>query len=1017
VGGVRLWPSVELYERLEEGYLPKYGHESLSLHELIAALDFHLRFGAMCAAAALRERDPDDVGLGRTMGFGSLLAYLSRASGLLHSTAQGGAIIAVKVTTLISAIKTSLAPGSAHRQFGTIEQLRNQIFHGTPVPNGSDGEALRIWVADAATAASAAIQGFLDQSATVVTEEDGDLDRVELQWPTSRLDLWPFVCADSSGNWCLFSSFARRLPAYVRPGQQETRQDAHGERLIIDLHQSMVPRTSDSKFVDFIEDLRADLEGFRDLDHQPHHHENDGVVSVVWIRATGAGNGTEERSDCFRVGPNEERQWLDDSGRWLPYTELLRALSNWPVVARTIRQYLQACEDDLVVGERTSLGWTHNPSVQIEPQIRIGPMHSAHRKPATAFTELVAEIDERLQVRAPETRIYFVTGEAGIGKTRALVSVALQRAREVEAEAITRTPGAGLPLFLYVQSNGQAASNLQTVVGSTISSTRSLTEEAVRALCRNGLVALFIDGFDELLGGVGYDDALGSLRPWIKAMDGRGVILVSARSSYYLNQYQSSLQRNLQNQNLAVQHRVAEIQRWNEDQVGDFLDKHRIDRAGLARLSENDRMLLGLPFFARVYIESANLAIEGERQLGDLIVEQYLTREAAKLVAPGDQGGGLLSQAELRSTFQHLAEMMASDSERAMSEEELAFAVSMAIGTADLDSRRGLTKRISVLCGITVSGGAGTDKRFHFQHELLYDIFLADSIVEDLIGRRFAAIERKMAKSQWRVATTARIARLAVGQAQDLLDQVSTKPAVLPAAEQTIFQTNLGTLRTALIQRTRLLSGAVADATFETLDLTEATVGDVLFESCRFQSLKLPPVGSWSLAFSDCEIDELWVPGNGDRLVGVSLFEDVRISQLIQQGALLEKASDIDAELRKLGVPLPPLEEVDEANEFEQAVSYFLCKIRTRSDSIFVYEHRFRIANENATWARVYSDDVWYDFVRVLRDSGAAELVQHNASGSSLFRVWFQRSVDRLIERDGDEVVEQFWQEVSTRHG
>lgn len=674
---VELWRSVELYDRLEEGYFPKHGRESLTLHELIAAVDFHLRFGAMCAAALPRERDPDSVALGRTMGLGTLLAYLNRVSGLLHSTVQGGSTIAAQVAALITALKTALAPGNARHEFGTIEQLRNHIFHGSPVPNGPDGEALRIWVASAVAAASGAIREFLGESTVLITAEEGGLNRVELRWLSSRLDLWPFVCADNSSNWCLFSSFARRLPVYVRPGQRETRRDAHGEGLIIDLHRSMMPKTSDSKFVDFIEDLRTDLEGFRDRDHQPHHHENDGVISVAWIRATGA--GAEERSDCFRISTNEERQWRDESGAWLPYTELLRTLANWPVVARSIRQYLQACEDEVVAGERASLGWTRDLGVQIESKVRVGEMHSTYRRPAIDFVELVAEIDERLQVRGPETRIYFVTGEAGIGKTRALISVAMQRAHEVEAEAATRAPGTGLPLFLYVRSIGQAASSLQTVVSATISSTRNLTEEAVRALCRNGLVALFIDGFDELLGGVGYDDALGSMRSWIEAMGGRGVLLVSARSSYFLNQYQSSLQRNLQNQNLAVQHRIAEVQRWNEDQVGGFLANYGIDRAGLDRLSEDDRMLLNLPFFARVYVESAALAAGGEHQLTDLIIEQYLTREAGKLMAPGDQGNALLSEAELRSTFQHLAEMMASDGERAMSDEELAFAVSMAM--------------------------------------------------------------------------------------------------------------------------------------------------------------------------------------------------------------------------------------------------------------------------------------------------------------------------------------------------
>ncbi|MCO1578075.1 hypothetical protein M8C13_20180 [Crossiella sp. SN42] len=1002
--------SIEFYDRLEEAYLPQHDRDQLTLHELIAALDFHLRFGAMCAAAVLRERDPDNVALGRTMGFGGLLAYLGKAARLMGNLAQGSRV-AGQVVCLIAALKAALAPGIASNEFGTIEQLRNHIYHGNPVPSGTGGTELRTWVANAAAAASAAIRSFLDRSKVVVTAAEGGLDRVELRWLASRLDLWPFICADSSGNWCLFSSFARRLPTYACPGQRETRRQANGERLIVDLHRSMLPRAADSKFVDFIEDLRTDLEGFRDLDHQPHHDENDGVINMVWMRATGV--GTEQRSDCFRIGANEERQWRDDgTGAWVPYTELLRTLANWPVVARSIRQYLQECEDELIAGERAHLGWNRGQGVQIEPRVRLGEMHGNRQAPTTSFAQLVTDIDDRLQVRGPETRIYFVTGEAGIGKTRALVSAALRRAQDVEAEEATRSPGTGSPLFLYVRSAGQAASKLQTVVSATVARTRSLTETAVRALCRNGLMALFIDGFDELLGGVGYDDALGSMRPWIEAMSGRGVILVSARSSYYLNQYQSSLRRNLQNQNLAVQHRVAEMLRWSPEQVGDFFDKHGIVRDSVEKLSEDDRRLLSLPFFARVYVESAAMTEAGESQLADLIVEQYLTREAGKLLAPGDQGKALLSEAELRSTFQNLAEMMAAGGERAMSDEELAFAASMAISTGDLESRRGLEKRLPVLCGITVSEGG---KRFEFQHELFYDIFLADFMVKELSERRFAAVKGKMIKSQWRIATASRIVRLATTQARALLDQVCGGPTDLPAAQQEIFRVNLGTLWTELARRTGSLSGTVAEAEFVVLDLTEITTVDVLFENCRFQCLKLPPKSSWSLGLIGCEIDELWVTGTGIRLTDVSLFEEVRISQLLHQGTLLEKPGDIAAELRGLGAPLPAVEQTAEITEFEEAVGYFLGKIRTRADSLFVYEHKFRSANENSGWTRQYSDSLWYDFIRALRDSGAAELVQHSAKGSSLLRVRFLLPVDRLIERDDDEIIQRFWCEVAYR--
>src|SRR5690606_788660 len=173
-----------------------------------------------------------------------------------------------------------------------------------------------------------------------------------------------------------------------------------------------------------------------------------------------------------------------------------------------------------------------------------------------------------------QSRSYFVSGEAGIGKTRALISTALNRARLVEAEEAGDAPPLRHPLFLYVRSTGQVLNSLTTVVNDAVTTTRNLNEKSVQTLCRNGLIALLVDGFDELLGGVGYDDALGSLRPWIEALGGRGVIVVSARSSYYLNQYRSSLKLN---QNLAVEHRVAEFQRWSDPQIKEFVEAHGLE--------------------------------------------------------------------------------------------------------------------------------------------------------------------------------------------------------------------------------------------------------------------------------------------------------------------------------------------------------------------------------------------------------------------------------------------------------
>ncbi|GAA4383912.1 hypothetical protein GCM10023088_51590 [Actinomadura verrucosospora] len=1009
--------AAEQFAQLERSYLRSGADGVYTVHECLAASDFHLRFVTMCTAAALRNRDPDQVRLGRSPGYGAYVSYLRTALSILQIPDRSDRAGVERVVRLIESALHVVLDGSGEAGVPGLEQLRNHVFHGGAIPDGPNGEAWTVRARTAVAETSRAIMEFLSNATTVISAGEAGLDRVELQWTDSRLHLWPFVCADKLGNWCIFSNFTGRLPVYVRRGQQSVRVDGRGEKLMYALYESMVPKLEDRTLPDFIGDLRADLNGFRDRDHELHHDERGGIVNIIWVRATGT--GTEERSDNFRIGYGEQREWEEESGRWIPYPDFLRAMANWPVVATRIRQQLQSLEERLLEEEQATLGWARRSSpVLIEPMIRLTDLQLSHdARPPLPFRALLEEMDERPAVRGSRTRIYFVTGEAGIGKTRALLSTALRRAKQVEAENAGTDSQDRLPLFLYVRSTGQASSSLQTVVGAAVSETRNLNEDAVRTLCRNGLITLFIDGFDELLGGLGYGDALGSLRTWIEAMGGRGVIVVSARSSYYLQQYRTSLQQTQSNRNLAVEHRVALIQRWTDSQVVQFLEQHGLGASERDALGDEDQSLLGLPFFARVFVQATQQDTPRDRPLPDLIIEQYLAREAAKLIAPGDQERPLLDAGELRIAFENLAELMADKGEREVTLDDLQFAVEMGLGSTDIESRRGLTDRLSVLCGIAVTGGSAADRRFSFQHELFYDFFLADAILQYLRRGQFEQVLGTLRRAQLRVATVARIVRLAAEQTAILIiraDEVNS--ASVQAEQLALLRSNIGELWMRLVQRTgRLGIPLIGNATFERLDLTEVELDSIRFVECEFGTLVLPPQGTWAMRLDRCYIETLWVKGQAS-LDGVKSFDGSVVSQMIYRDALLEKPSEVARELHKLGVPVPLREDAATESRLEEAASYFLDKIAQRADTVFVLKHGYQSATTNIRWPHEYGDAVWADFIRILQQSGVAELMTLPASGPQILRVKFLASVEALRDRDSsDETIAQFWELAAKR--
>ncbi len=81
---------------------------------------------------------------------------------------------------------------------------------------------------------------------------------------------------------------------------------------------------------------------------------------------------------------------------------------------------------------------------------------------------------------------------------------------------------------------------------------------------------------------------------------------------------------------------------------------------------------------------------------------------------------------------------------------------------------------------------------------------------------------------------------------------------------------------------------------------------------------------------------------------------------------------------------MPPEEAEVSQGQLAEAAAYFLCKIRDRADAVFVLERGYKTADEHARWPHEYGDDIWVEFIRLLKESEAAQLVSQDAAGAPI---------------------------------
>lgn len=982
-------------------YKKRLSHVDIDVREGIALVDLHLRLAYTAVISNSRRPLIPPIKLASSPGFGTMLAVLREGSKqpLDLGTQWITELVTGWSTDVVSAIDKFKAP--KHPNF---KHLRDRLSHGSPLP--SDERSLLL-IRGSLGRLLESLQNALEQRlgdlAVVEKESKIFLQKTKERASLEMSPLW--VSAPEEAGLCIYSHSTIDAIHYLNP--QGDIWSERTEDLVTKFVRVFIGEKIAHELGKLVNDTVLDIAAYTEDYSKPSYFFGDedkkGTLHVPWTRSTSEGN--DPRIDSFRIGPDGRREWQNKKNEWMPYSDFLKNISNWQILARRVAIGLNNFTSERDAEESSRLGLANSYSARGPSLLRKQQDSSSPTDAQEEEFDLMTKVDDSCQRIKPSTSVYFLIGQAGLGKTELMVSLAKERAAYIERE-----PSTTKPLYLFVSSTGRTLSSLEDAVNSALNITKVLSSQSAKALCRNGLLVLLVDGFDELLGSSGYENALGSLEPWFKELGGRGVLVASARSSYYLTQYRRSLAKA---SHLNVDHTLAELQPWNKSASEAYLREMEVPQAIISSIKDRDWKILGVPFFAKAFAAWVSREHQNSHSMPsiyEIVIEQYLDREAQKLIDPNS--GALLNSQELRTLFSEAAELMQSSLNREIEQSDLIMCAESVVGTHNLDiAKPGLTRRLSSLCGLGVTTDSSGQNQFGFSHEVLFDCFLSLAIQQRISGKVNKESLLKLFKSstinpsvfEWLVEKKP---QETTALAKEIQFKIET-----PKGNH-VLSANLGSLWEALLKKNdgAPISEVAYGLQLDDIQLSDKNWKKLDLRSSFISSLKLPSSGEGNIDISGAQIDYL-ESRNPDyvkrRITGISEagIHSIYIGDSFGEGRIQVRKTLEALEL----IAAAPTQESESKREIAKDS---IERLARRPDvQIILDRDSLTVDDPRLSWVSHIDNGNWRAFVNALVESNISRLERLTTSGRPKSRLIFNKPPATLIDpefSDAPEVI-QFW--------
>lgn len=972
------------------------------IREQVALIDFYIRVIYLLAISESRSTGESPLRINGTPGFGSMYAIVKQAAKKQFDTS--GASWEKKIQHSANNIISGIEKFKIPNRYASFKSMRDRLSHGQPLP--ADDQIANLILTNLKEIIEKIQETLNNEFSNVLFEEKKSKIQIVLAEINDPLDISLLWASPSNQSaYLVYSHITSDAIFYMAPGGELHADDDRARITKFTKNLLLEKNNSSPEIGRLVKEALRDISAFTEDYSTPSFYfgddEDAGNIYIPWVRSTSDEN--QSRTDVFRVGSDNRKEWRENKSQgWVAYSEFLRDVTNWPILARRIGIGLDSFKRNREEEETSRLGISQSgvrgPAnlKEVYDNLQIAP--------STGVFQLDARIDDSCQKMKPSTAVYFLVGQAGLGKTDLMLSLARERASKIE-----ENPSEKDPLYLFVSSTGRTLASLEDAVNSSLNITKLLSSHGAKALCRNGLLVLLVDGFDELLGSSGYQNALGSLEPWFRELGGRGVLVASARSSYYLTQYRQSL---AEIKDINVDHTLIELQPWNKAETKQYLIDSGATSEALNKLEDRDWKILGIPFFSKAFsawLSNENKEKNTEPLIFDIVVDQYLERESLKLEDPHQ--GALLSRDELKSFFSEVAEIMQLGKLREIEQIDLQMCAQQIIGADSLESHRpGLSKRLSSLCGLGVDVDATKPAQFGFSHDVMYDCFLSSALQNNVAsGVSRIYFKNILEKSKINSSVFDWIFQKNNSAAHLISSEINFS-AITPDDSEALSE-NLGTLWQKILIKSK---GVPPTEIAEGLRLSEielATSGwsKITFRQCKIGRLQIPSEGNFRITIENSEIELLQCEDKNQIKRVVQDLESTKISCIHVSNVYEDTPMKVRSALADFG--LIRASTIEPVSPLFDACEYFLERIKSRPDVQIVVVKDEKISDDpRLGWSHKLGNSVWLEFLEKICQHNLARWEAMPTSGKSKVRLVFNATPSEILRKIGDnEDIVSFW--------